>query len=273
MENTQNINLQINEEKKNSFRNSELLSISNKKNDFKINIKYDNQLKVSNNEETNVYSEDKLYGNDFIKFFGANRDSCIKKICCSKIIKMGNLYVFLFINNYPLIVLGNKYISFIIIYHVLIHITFITFKIFIMNGVDIGMIYSLSLLYIISVFCHVIIFLINPGIPSIDRYSKIFLKSEKYLKLKEEEQKDYYLCEKCNILIHNAENAEHCDECNICAKQYDHHCYWIGKCITKRTIIFFYGFAFSTLFYILWYFLIIIYWLIIKISKYNEKII
>ena len=95
------------------------------------------------------------------------------------------------------------------------------------------------------------------------------MKSENYLKLTEEEQKDYYLCEKCNILINNLDNIEHCDECNICIKKYDHHCYWTGKCITKRTIFFFYGFAFGTLFYILWYFLIIIYWLILKISKHD----
>ena len=52
MENPQNINLKINEEKNNSYRNSELISISNKETDFKINSKYDNQLKISNNEET-----------------------------------------------------------------------------------------------------------------------------------------------------------------------------------------------------------------------------
>jgi hypothetical protein len=272
MENPQNINLKINEEKNNSYRNSELISISNKETDFKINSKYDNQLKLSNNEEPKVRTEDKLYGNDFIKCYLTNRDSCIKKIFCSRIKKMGNLYVYLFINNQPLIVLGNKNISLIIIYHVLIHITFIIFKLFIMNEVDVGMKYSLSALYVVSVFCHVIIFLINPGIPGIDRYSKMFLKSENYKKLKEEEQKDYYLCEECNILIHNTEKIEHCEDCNICVKQYDHHCYWTGKCITKRTIIFFYGFAFATLFYILWYFLIILYWLILILSKYNSKI-
>ena len=269
MENPQNISLKKNEEKKSSLRNSEIISISNKENNFKINTKYDNQLKISNNEEIKVHHEDKLYGNDFIKCYLTNRDSCIKKFFCSKIKKMGNLYVFLFINNQPLIVIGNKTTYLIIIYHVLIHITFIIFRFFIMNEVDIGMKYSLNALYVASVVSHTIIFFVNPGIPSIERYSKIFLKSENYLKLTEEEQKDYYLCEKCNILINNLDNIEHCDECNICIKKYDHHCYWTGKCITKRTIFFFYGFAFGTLFYILWYFLIIIYWLILKISKHD----
>ena len=84
MENPQNINLKINEEKNNSYRNSELISISNKETDFKINSKYDNQLKISNNEETKVRSEDKIYGNDFIKCYLTNRDSCIKKYFVQK---------------------------------------------------------------------------------------------------------------------------------------------------------------------------------------------
>ena len=270
MDNPQNINLKINEEKKQSNKFSEIIPISNKENSFKINTKFDNQLKISNNEETKTHPEDKLYGNDFIKCYLTNRDSCIKKMFCSKIKKMGNLYVFFFINNYPLIVIGNRNKYFIMIYHVLLHITFALFRLFIMNEVDIGMKYSLNLLYIVSIFSHTFIFLFNPGIPSIERYSKIFLKSEKYLKLKEEDQKDYYTCEECNILNHNKEKVEHCDECNICVRQYDHHCYWTGKCITKRNIICFYGFAFATLFFILWYFLIIIYWLILKISKHSN---
>ena len=271
MENRQNIALKKHEEKMHSPKNSELISISNKSNDFKIDSNIDNQIKISNNEELKIKDEDKLYGNDFIKCYLTNRDCCLKKIFCSRIKKMGNLYVYLFINNHPIIVLGNKYISFILIYHVLIHITFLIFKEYIMNQVDIGMKYSLSLLYIVSVFCHTIIFLFNPGIPSVDRYSKIFLKSVKYLKLPEEEQKEYYLCEECNIYMKNEDKIEHCTDCNLCVKKLDHHCYWTGKCITRRNIIFFYGFAFCTLFYILWYFLIIIYWLLLKISKHSQK--
>ena len=54
MENPQNINLAKNEEKKNTFKNSELISISNKENDFKMDSKFDNQLNLSNNDETKV---------------------------------------------------------------------------------------------------------------------------------------------------------------------------------------------------------------------------
>ena len=88
--------------------------------------------------------------------------------------------------------------------------------------------------------------------------------------MKKEEQKNFYVCETCNLVLKYSEKVEHCEDCDICVKNYDHHCYWTGKCITKRTLIFFYGFAFGTLFYIMWYFLIIIYWLIVKISKYSS---
>ena len=243
MENKQNIALKMHEEKKHTSKNSELISISNKSNDYKMDSNFDNQLKISNNEDIKMKDDNKIFGNDFTQCYLTNRDFCLKKIFCSRIKKMGNLYVYFFINNQPLFVFGNKYISFIIIYHVLLHLTFFLFRYYIMNQVDIGMKYSLSLLYIVSII----------------------------LKLTEEEQKEYYLCEECNIYIKNEDKIEHCEECNLCVKKYDHHCYWTGKCITKRNILFFYGFAFSTLFYILWYFLIIIYWLLIKISKHSQK--
>ena len=268
MENKQNIKLKSHEE----MKNSELIAISNRENEYKINTKLDNELNIiDNNEHPKIKTEDKLYGNDFIKCYLTNKDNCIKKFFCSKIKKMGQLYVFFFINNKPIIVLGNKNLHYMIIYEVFIHISFIIFKYLIMNEVDPGMKYSLTIIYIVSFICHIIIILFNPGFPSIDRYTKIFLKSESYLKMDKNAIKDYYVCETCNIVLKYSEKVEHCEDCDICVRNYDHHCYWTGKCITKRTLIFFYGFAFGSLFYILWYFIIIIYWLLLKISKYNTK--
>ena len=65
-------------------------------------------------------------------------------------------------------------------------------------------------------------------------------------------------CDMCNIIIDAKDGVEHCDECDICINQYDHHCYWTGKCIGKNNIIAFYLFAFGTLFYIIWFTLLII---------------
>lgn len=44
----------------------------------------------------------------------------------------------------------------------------------------------------------------------------------------------------------------HCSICNVCIKEYDHHCVFIGKCIGKKNIGQFRDFlcmTFSTLIY------------------------
>ena len=89
-----------------------------------------------------------------------------------------------------------------------------------------------------------ITFLINPGIPKRDYYRKKFEKEYKgdFSKL--------ISCDKCNITIPKSLNIGHCIYCNICIKNYDHHCPWIGKCIGQYTKIPFYFFIFGLLFYI-----------------------
>lgn len=38
----------------------------------------------------------------------------------------------------------------------------------------------------------------------------------------------------------------HCNECDICIKDYDHHCPWTGKCIGKANLSGFYVFFFAS---------------------------
>ena len=96
--------------------------------------------------------------------------------------------------------------------------------------------------YIIS---FLISFLLNPGIPKREYYSKKVNKEYKgdFSKLKS--------CDQCNIIIPKSLNVGHCIYCNICIKSYDHHCPWIGKCIGKYTKIPFYLFLLSVLIYII----------------------
>ncbi|KAI9910704.1 hypothetical protein PsorP6_010442 [Peronosclerospora sorghi] len=37
-------------------------------------------------------------------------------------------------------------------------------------------------------------------------------------------------------------NASHCSDCGVCVVELDHHCPWTGKCVGKRTIVWFYVF-------------------------------
>ena len=258
-----NIELDFHKDTNKSYNNSELINISNKENDInpinnstnEILNKIDN---YSSSSEIEFKISDKLYGNNYIKYY--SKISSSKKCCNSAIKKMGNYYVYFFFNEQPLIVIGDKKKSFVIIYELILQLSFIILMITI-KSIPLYLKYILSLIYLNCFFCHMFIYLTNPGIPSIEHYTKIFLKSEKYMKMSEQQKKNYYLCEICNIAINYSEDIEHCDDCDICVEKYDHHCYWTGKCISKKIIWVFYFFVFGTMIYILWYFVVIIYWI------------
>ena len=258
-----NIELDFHKDTNKSYNNSELINISNKENDInpinnstnEILNKIDN---YSSSSEIEFKISDKLYGNNYIKYY--SKISSSKKCCNSAIKKMGNYYVYFFFNEQPLIVIGDKKKSFVIIYELILQLSFIILMITI-KSIPLYLKYILSLIYLNCFFCHMFIYLTNPGIPSIEHYTKIFLKSEKYMKMSEQQKKNYYLCEICNIAINYSEDIEHCDDCDICVEKYDHHCYWTGKCISKKIIWAFYLFVFGSMIYILWYFVVIIYWI------------
>ena len=48
-----------------------------------------------------------------------------------------------------------------------------------------------------------------------------------------------YYCYKCNIEMTN--DMDHCDDCDLCIYDYDHHCVFFSKCIGGGNLICFYG--------------------------------
>ena len=78
-------------------------------------------------------------------------------------------------------------------------------------------------------------FLINPGIPERKYYKKEVIKNKNDLS-------KYTECDKCCILVPKTFNVGHCIYCDICIKNQEHHCVWIGKCIGRYTKIPFYLF-------------------------------
>ena len=273
MEEYRNKELKEDYEFKNKFQNSEFSSLSNKvKNQAQLNNSHNetfNEMNLTITNETDFKSNDQLYGNNYLNYFLDNHPSsnhCFN----SKIKKMGNLNVFLFYKDQPLIVIGDKDKSLIYTYEIILQISFIVLFTTIINLIPFYMKYILILIYINCFLCHMFVYLINPGIPSIEFFSKKFLKSDNYLKMDDKEKKEYYLCEICNIMINNSDDIEHCEKCDICVKGYDHHCFWTGKCITKKNIWFFFCFSFGTMAYILWYFTIIIYWIITQTGQVTK---
>ena len=50
----------------------------------------------------------------------------------------------------------------------------------------------------------------------------------------------------------------HCEVCDICVKEYDHHCPWTGKCIGSGNIFWFHAFAIMIPVYCVSYLFIVI---------------
>ena len=75
-------------------------------------------------------------------------------------------------------------------------------------------------------------------------------------------------CYKC--FVKKTRNSKHCIICDCCYEKFDHHCYWINKCVAKRNFFLFIIFLFETAFYLL-IMLIICVLSILKIKFLNEE--
>ena len=55
-------------------------------------------------------------------------------------------------------------------------------------------------------------------------------------------------CYKC--FIEKTKDSKHCIVCEKCYEDFDHHCYWINKCVAKKNYYFFILFLFITFIYL-----------------------
>ena len=96
--------------------------------------------------------------------------------------------------------------------------------------------------FILFLITYLMTVLINPGIPSRNYYNG-FCKSKNNSELNR--------CSKCNIIVPKTFKIRHCEICDVCVMNYDHHCPWTGKCIGRYNIIFFYFFLTFLIFYMM----------------------
>lgn len=48
-------------------------------------------------------------------------------------------------------------------------------------------------------------------------------------------------CSICNVYFNPNNKVEHCRFCGVCIEKMDHHCVWMGKCVAKNNIFYFYA--------------------------------
>ena len=92
----------------------------------------------------------------------------------------------------------------------------------------------IKILFVLNYFIYIVSYLytilINPGIPERIYYIE-------YLKNKKLDDKSNWLkCSQCNILIPKSLKVTHCNICQVCIREHDHHCPWTGKCIGKYNL-------------------------------------
>ena len=108
--------------------------------------------------------------------------------------------------------------------------------------------YFTTVIFIIYLISYVYLVLANPGIPERDYYKK-------NIKISNDEKKDYRKCSKCNIIIPKKLKVVHCQKCEICVKQQDHHCPWSSKCIGGNNLTIFHLFCSSLCAYLIFLFI------------------
>lgn len=122
-----------------------------------------------------------------------------------------------------------------------------------------------SAIFIIQNLSQIFTTIINPGIPHKNNYlsDEVIYRMYRYMKENNIKFDKYRVCSKCNILVFTSDNVTHCNECDICVEDLDHHCVWIGKCIAKRNTLSFQIFVVFTLLFFI-FAIISLFWLIIK---------
>jgi len=52
--------------------------------------------------------------------------------------------------------------------------------------------------------------------------------------------------------------THHCRDCDVCIRNYDHHCPWTSKCIGEKNLCKFYVFVTSTMSYLVYCLIILL---------------
>ena len=128
-------------------------------------------------------------------------------------------------NNSPKICIGpHWYLA--IVSNILITILLITMYFCLLDS-DVDLINKL-IYYFLSFFVYFFFnrcALINPGI----------------VQNKKRDENNTEFCNICHVYYNPNKKVEHCNMCNVCVENIDHHCVWVGKCVGKNNVFSFYA--------------------------------
>jgi palmitoyltransferase ZDHHC9/14/18 len=149
----------------------------------------------------------------------------------------GNLKAYWFKNNQPLILIGPHWPFYIclttsitLLFTLLIYSLWFHLSTFV--------IVSGFIVYFLQITSYTLTFLMEPGLP---------LNLMNKNTVPEKLDNNYKYCDQCKIIISIEEKSNHCDVCNVCILDYDHHCPWTSKCIGRNNILPFYLFITFTM--------------------------
>lgn len=92
-------------------------------------------------------------------------------------------------------------------------------------------------LIIFGLFCFFKTLLGDPGIPKevYEHYARPYLCKPA---LPATDEKGFNLCKECSV-VYLIPEREHCDLCNVCVDDPDHHCVFFTKCIARHNVAYF----------------------------------
>ncbi|CAD8144488.1 unnamed protein product [Paramecium pentaurelia] len=170
----------------------------------------------------------------------------------SKSIGWGRCHPMMFRKGIPAIIIGPHWPLFIFAF--LLFFLMGGLFIFLRISDDPFIFYSTLIISINQCISYLIVGLINPGVANIERND-----------LEKNSQKTWY-CKVCKLI--QAKETQHCQDCDVCIQEFDHHCPWTGKCIGKGNIKQFYYFIISTAIFMIFNLVLIL----VKIKEQESKI-
>ena len=141
----------------------------------------------------------------------------------------GNTIPFLFINGEPLIVIGPDMTYFIITYSMALLFSLFILLLKVLQHKGFYLKFTHCIIFLIFSLIYFIAAFSNPGIP---KHIK---------KLSQNELIKYRQCDLCYNIIYKDNDyiTFHCNQCNVCVEDFDHHCPFVTKCVAKNNIIYF----------------------------------